>query len=97
MAVFSAALRIREVGGRVRLGLDGFRDAEGATLQEAADELVAHLLHVAMALRAGGIGPICSECSPDIALLDFVWEFGELAAAGRDPRELLFGPNPFSA
>ena len=55
MADRSPALRISETDGRVRLGLDGFGDVEGATLQDAADELVAHLLHVAMALRADGI------------------------------------------
>jgi hypothetical protein len=88
------ALRVSEVGGRVRLGLDGFGDVEGATLQEAADELVAQLLRVAIALRAGGVGPVCSECSPDTAALDLIWTFGEMAATGHDPRELLFGPNP---
>ena len=93
----SPALRIREIEGGVRLGLDGFADVEGATLQEAADELVLYLLRVALALRAGGIGPFCSECHADIALLDFVWELGQVAASGADPRELLFGPNPLAA
>ena len=90
-------LRIREAGGRIRLGLDGFGAVEGATLQEAANELVLHLLRVALALRAGGIGPLCSECSADAALLEFVWQLGEVAASGGDPRELLFGPNPIAA
>jgi len=46
-----------------------------------------------MAFRAGGAGPFCSECCPDPARLDFVWRLGELAAAGRDPQELIFRPN----
>ena len=96
MAAPSPALRIIEIDGRVRLGLDGFGHAEGATLQEAADELVAQLLRVAMTLRAEGIGPICSECSLDIAQLDLIWNLGEAAAAGRDPREVLFGSNPLA-
>jgi hypothetical protein len=91
------ALRISEVDGRVRLGLDGFGEVEGATLQDAADELVVHLVRVAMALRAAGIGPICSECSLEFAHLDFLWKLGEAAAAGRDPREVLFGSNPLVA
>jgi hypothetical protein len=90
-------LRISEIGGRVRLGLDGFGDVEGGTLQAAADELVARLLSIAMVIRSGGVGPLCSECCPDLAVLDFVWQLGELAAAGSDPRELLFGPNPLTA
>lgn len=87
-------LRISEHEGRVRLGLEGFGDVEGATLQDAADELVAYLLRVAMAFRAEGIGPLYSECRPDPALLDFVWRLGDLAAGGGDPRDLLFGPGP---
>jgi hypothetical protein len=90
-------LRISETGGRVRLGLGGFGDVEGDTLQEAADELVTRLLSIAMLIRAGGVGPLCSECCPDLAVLDFVWQLGELAAGGGDPRELLFGPNPLTA
>ena len=97
MAAGSPTLRIKEVDGRVRLGFDGFGDVEGASLQEAREELVAHLLRVAMALRADGVGPICSECSPDAALLEFVWELGEMAATGNDPRELLFGTKPLAA
>jgi hypothetical protein len=87
-------LRISETDGRVRLCLDGFSYVEGATLQDAADKLVTHLLEIAMALRATGVGPIHPECCPDPAQLDFISEFGELVAAGGDPRDLLFGPKP---
>ena len=84
-------LQVSEVGDRVRLGLGGFGHVDGATLQEAADELVRRLLVVAMAFRASGIGPIYAECRPDPVLLDFVWELGEIAARGGDIRERLFG------
>jgi hypothetical protein len=87
-------LHISDIDGRVRLGLEGFSYVEGESLQEAGDNLVARLLHVAIAFRAGGIGPMCSECGPDPALLDFIWELGEVAVRGGDIRELLFGPNP---
>lgn len=88
------ALRICEIAGRVRLGVDGFGDVEGATLQEAADALVARLLNIAMALRSDGIGPIYPAGCPDLAQLEFVWQLGDYAAAGGDPRDLLFGQHP---
>jgi hypothetical protein len=96
-AAYTPELRISEVEGRVRLGLEGFGDVEGATLQDAADALVEHLLHVASAVREGGIGPLTSECGADPELLAFVWRLGDAAAKGDDPRELLFGPNPLAA
>jgi hypothetical protein len=49
-----------------------------------------------MAIRASGVGPVHSECCADPDLLDFVWRLGAHAAAGGDPRELLFGPNRLS-
>ena len=97
MAAHVRPLRITETGGRVRLALDGFAPAEGESLQEAADELVHRLLVVAMAFRHGGVGPCCSEAAPDLALLDFVWQVGEIAASGGDVRDFLFGPNPLAA
>jgi hypothetical protein len=97
MPGWAPPLRISEVGGRVRLGLEGFGDVEGATLQEAADALVERLLVCSLSFRAGTMAPPSSECCPDPALLDFVYRFGEVAARGGDPRELLFGPNPLAA
>jgi hypothetical protein len=94
---FHPPIRIAEFDGRVRLGLPGLRDVEGATLQEAADALVAHLLHVAMALRGCGVGPLSSECAADPAILDFIWRLGEYVQAGGDPRDLLFGTDPLVA
>jgi hypothetical protein len=45
-----------------------------------------------MAFRSSGIGPISSEVSlPDPALLTYLYELGELAAAGGDIRQRLFG------
>ena len=90
MSASAPALDVSEDGGRVRLTLRGLSHAEGATLQEAADELVRHVLLIAMAFRTSGIGPINSECRPDPALLDFIWELGEIAARGGDIRPRLF-------
>lgn len=89
----SPPLRISERGGRVRLALDGFSYAEGETLQEAADELVRRMLVTAMAFRAGGIGLLCSECRPDVRVLDFIWRLGDVGARGGDVRQFLFGPS----
>ncbi len=94
---FDPPIRIAELDGRVRLGLQGFRDVEGATLRDAADALVAHILYVAMVLRTGGVGPLSSECCVDPAILDFIWRVGEHAEAGGDPRDLLFGSNPLAS
>jgi hypothetical protein len=87
----SPPLRVSEVGGRVRLTLSGLGAGEGASLQEAADELVRRVLLIAMAFRASGIGPVNSECPLDLSLLDFVLELGEIAARGGDIRPRLFG------
>ena len=94
---FHPPIRIVEFDGLVRLGLPGLRDVEGATLQEAADALVTQLLYIAMVLRAGGLGPLSSECCAEPALIDFIWRLGEHAQAGGDPRDLLFGTNPPAA
>jgi hypothetical protein len=65
---------------------------EGATLQEAADDLVVHVLVLAIAFKSGGIGPLSSEGpSPDLAMLEFLDDLGEIAACGGDIRERLFG------
>jgi hypothetical protein len=54
-------------------------------------DLVARVLVLAMAFRSGGIGPVSSEAPlPDPALLSFLYELGEIAAAGGDIRERLF-------
>jgi hypothetical protein len=88
---FRPTLEVRQVAGRVRLLLGALAYGEGATLQEAADDLVARVLVLAMAFRSGGIGPVSSEAPlPDPALLSFLYELGEIAATGGDIRERLF-------
>ena len=85
-------LEVRQVGGRVRLLLGTLAYGEGATLQEAADDLVARVLALVMAFRSGGIGPLPSEGPrPEPAMLEFLYELGEIAAAGGDIRDRLFG------
>ena len=63
-----------------------------ATLQEAADDLVARALVLVMAFRSSEIGPVSSETpQPDPAMLEFLHDLGEIAAAGGDIRQRLFG------
>jgi hypothetical protein len=87
------ALLISEINGGVRLGIDGFGDVEGATLQGAASSsrtcsaLRSHFEPMASG-RSALSGPQM------LPLLDFIWELGDTVVTGRDPRELLFGPNP---
>lgn len=97
MPGFPPPLQITEIGDRVRLGFGGFGYAEGQTLQEAADALVTKMLAIALAFRAGRTSSFTSECPPDAELLEFLWELGELAAAGGDVRERLVGPSAVAA
>jgi hypothetical protein len=83
-------LSVREVSGRCRLCLGGFVHGEGATLQEAADDLVRRLLALAMSFRASGFrfspeGPLI-----DLRWFDFLYELGAIAARGGDIRERVF-------
>jgi hypothetical protein len=72
--------------------LGGLASGEGATLQEAADDLVARVLVLVTAFRSSGIGTLPREGPrPDPAMLEFLYELGETAAAGGDIRQRLFG------
>jgi hypothetical protein len=89
---YQLPLEVCQVAGRVRLLLGGMANGQGATLQEAADDLVARVLVLAMAFRSGGIGPLSSEGPrPDLAMLEFLCDLGEIIAGGGDIRERLFG------
>jgi hypothetical protein len=97
MPEFTPTLRVEELADRIRLNLDGFLSADGATLQEAADELVRRMLLAVMALRSGGISGLSAVSRLDMTLVVFLWELGEIAAAGGDIRERLFGPSSLAA
>ena len=97
MSKFVPTVWVDEIAGRVRLGLDGVASADGATLQEAADELVWKILVAAMALRDNGITAFGTACRPKQEVLDLLWEVGRLAAVGGDIRERLFGPGSLAA
>jgi hypothetical protein len=89
---WSPSLQVSEVDGTCRLTLAGCAHGDGATLQEAADDLVARLLNVAMCFRSSGWART-TEVVPDMRWLNFVWELGEIAARGDDIRDRIFGPS----
>ncbi len=97
MAAYTPSVSVVDIDGRVRLGLAGFGHADGATLQEAADELVRRVLVIAMAVRAGDVSPRSTECMVDPPQLAFIWELGRIAASGGDIRSRLFGPEGLEA
>jgi hypothetical protein len=84
-------LVIQENGGRCRLRLGGDAWGDGATLQEAADDLVARVMRHAMALRTGGFACPRELCPPDARWLEFLYEVGEIAARGGDVRQRIVG------
>jgi hypothetical protein len=84
-------LTVQESSGHLRLCLGSLAHGEGSTLQDAADDLVQRLLSYAMAVRASGIRP-ARELGPlDLSAIDFLYQLGEIAAAGGDIRSRLFG------
>jgi hypothetical protein len=84
------ALTITETGGRVRLSLGGFAQGEGSSLQEAADALVCSILRLVLAFRSSGFRAPREICPPDLEMMNFLYELGEIAAAGGDIRARLF-------
>jgi len=91
MSEFTPTVWVDELDGRVRLSLEGFLSAEGPTLQEAADELVAKTLVTVMAFRSHGIGGLSATGRPRIELVNYLWELSRITAGGGDIRERLFG------
>jgi hypothetical protein len=84
-------LSVREVGGRCRLCLGGQVQGQGATLQEAADDLITRLLAHAMSLRSRAGFRISPDVpGVDLRWFEFLYELGAIAARGEDIRERVF-------
>jgi hypothetical protein len=84
------SLTVTESEGLVSLHLGGFARGRGASLQEAADDLVNSVLGIVMAFRSSGF-VASPELYPDFETMDFIAELGDVAASGGDIRELVFG------
>jgi hypothetical protein len=74
----------------VRLQFGTLARGEGASLQEASDELIQRLLELVMALRASGF-TASAEVRGDLESMDFLYRLGEVAAEGGDIRARVFG------
>lgn len=83
-------LTAQRVGEVVRLELGGWGYGHGATVEQAADDLVARLLTQAAALRAGELRYAAELGPPDHAQLEFLWEIGAMAERGEDVRSRVF-------
>jgi hypothetical protein len=84
-------LRVSERDEECCLTIVGLASGRGASLQEAADDLVFNVLSLVAAYRATGFRIPGELGPPDLPVLRFLYELGELAARGRDIRERLFG------
>jgi hypothetical protein len=84
------ALTVREHAAGVRLHLGSVAHGDGSSLQAAADDLVRRVLALGRALRTTGFS-VSPEALCDVAALSFLCELDEIAVAGGDVRELLFG------
>jgi hypothetical protein len=84
------SLTVTESAGRVSIHLGGFARGNGASLQEAADDLIQSILRLVMAFRSSGFTTSC-EVWPDLETMDLLYELGEIAAAGGDIRARVFG------
>jgi hypothetical protein len=87
---WTPGLSVREVGGRCCLCLGGYVHGEGATLQEAADDLVRRLLALAMSFRSGGFRLSAEVPGVDLRWIEFLYELGAIAARGEDIRARVF-------
>ena len=94
MAAWSARLQVTHAHGRCRLSLGRHAYGDGDTLEDAADALVTRLLALAMSWRAGEFRFPMELGAPDLAWFEFLDELGEIAAAGGDIRERVFGYPP---
>jgi len=88
---WTPTLSIREVAGRCRLDLGGHVHGEGATLQEAAYDLVRRLLALAMSLRSEAGFRVSPEVpGVDLRWFEYLYELGAIAARGEDIRDRVF-------
>jgi hypothetical protein len=84
-------LRVHARGDGCRLALVGITYGNGATLEEAGNDLLVRLFDLALVVRSGGFRLSSETGHPDPRAMDFLWEIGELAARGGDIRARVFG------
>jgi hypothetical protein len=88
-------LTLSEGYGRCRLALSGLTHGDGRTLQEAADDLVARILRMAVALRSGALAFTSEIPPPDSRVIGFLHEVaGQAGDADGIRRRILLGLPP---
>jgi hypothetical protein len=83
-------LSVTERHAGVRIHLGRLAHGDGASLQEAADDLLRRVLAYAAAIRQSGFSVSC-EVMPDLQGMAFLHEIGELAESGGDVRAAVLG------
>jgi hypothetical protein len=83
-------LRLHATDDRCQLRLVGVTYGNGATMQEAANDLLARLFDLATSVRRGNFRTTSELGVPDLRVMDFLWEIGEIAARGGDIRQRVF-------
>jgi hypothetical protein len=92
--VWNPRLDVTDAHGLCRLHLAGYAHGDGDSLQDAADALVTRLLQLAMSWRSGAFRFAVGVGAPDLPWYEFLHELGDIAAAGGDIRERVFGFPP---
>jgi hypothetical protein len=90
-ATWTPELRLDARAGRCRLTLIGVTYGNGATLQEAGNDLLVRLHDLAVGMRRGAYRPIAEAGGADLRVTGFLWEIGEITARGGDLRTRVFG------
>jgi hypothetical protein len=84
-------LQIHRRTDRCELNLIGVTAGYGATMQEAANDLLVRVHDLGLALHRGGLRVTGETGRPDPRVADFLWEIGEIAARGGDIRGRVLG------
>ena len=84
-------IELREIPGGCRLSLGGSVHGFGPTPQEALESLVSKVLDLAIVLYDRGLMVPRAGGALDHRWLEFLWQLGERARQGEDPRRLVLG------
>lgn len=84
-------VELRAEAGICRLSLVGVTYGNGATLQEASNDLLVRLFDMAVAFRDGRHRVPMEAGRQWTEVMEFLWEIGEIAAQGGDIRGRVFG------
>ena len=88
-------LRLAEGPDGCRLSLVGVVTGRGATMQDAATDMLVRLFDMSLRLRTGRVRFSTELRPPEPRIMTFLFEIGEIAVRGGDIRPRVFGvPTP---